>query len=69
MDAIDSHVSDICLEVGTMRVDFKDWENALFQEMKRLLEHAKDKEQHARLQASLISWQLGKHSNVRSDTF
>ena len=51
MDAIDSHVSDICLEVGTMRVDFKDWENALFQEMKRLLEHAKDKEQHARLQA------------------
>ena len=44
MEAIDLHVSDICSELGIMRVDLKDWENALFQEIKRLLEHAEDKE-------------------------
>ena len=44
MEAIDLHVSDICSELGIMRVDLKDWENALFQEIKRLLEHAGDKE-------------------------
>ena len=44
MDAIDSHVSDTCLELGIMRIDLKDWENALFQEIQRLLEHAEDKE-------------------------
>ena len=44
MDTIDSYVSDIFLELGIMRVDLNDWENALFQEIQRLLEHAKDKE-------------------------
>ena len=44
LEAIDSHVSDICYELEIMRVDLKDWENALFQEIKRLLEHAEDKE-------------------------
>ena len=44
MDAIDSHVSDTCLELGIMRVDLKDWENAVFQEIQRLLEHAEDEE-------------------------
>ena len=44
LEAIDLHVSDICSEFGIMRVDLKYWENALFQEIKRLLEHAEDKE-------------------------
>ena len=39
MEAIDLHVSDICSELGIMRVDLKDWENALFQEIRRLLEN------------------------------
>ena len=34
----------ICSELGIMRVDVKDWGNALFQEIKLLLEHAEDKE-------------------------
>ena len=38
------HVSDVCLELGIMRVDLKDWENAVFQEIQRLLEHAEDEE-------------------------
>ena len=36
LEAIDLHVSDICLELGIMRVDLKDWENALFQEIRHL---------------------------------
>ena len=37
-------MSDICSELGIIRVDLKDWENALFQEIKSLLEHVEDKE-------------------------
>ena len=44
LEAIDLHVSGICSELGIMRVDLKDWENALFQEIRHLLEHAEDKE-------------------------
>ena len=33
LEAIDSHVSDLCSELGIMRVDLKDWENGLFQEI------------------------------------
>ena len=68
LEAIDSHVSGICLELGIMRVDLKDWENALFQEIQRLLELPKTTKQHDLQQATLISWQLGKPLNVRSDT-
>ena len=32
LEAIDSHVLDICSELGIMRVNLNDWDNALFQE-------------------------------------
>ena len=44
LEAIDLHVSEICSELGIMRVDLKDWENVLFQEIRHLLKHAEDKE-------------------------
>ena len=44
LEAIDLHESDVCSELEIIRVDLSNWENALFQEIKRLLEHAEDKE-------------------------
>ena len=45
LDAIESHASDTCSELGIHSVDLIDWKNALFDEIKRLLliESAQDK--------------------------
>ena len=70
-EAIDLHVSDICSELGIMRVDLKDWEKALFQEIKRLFEHAEDKES-ARPNTGNIDFVAAfnrKAFNACSDTF
>ena len=68
LDAIDSHVSDICLELGNMRVDFKDWENALFHEIQRLIAHAEDRKTARPTTGNIDFMAARKTLNVRSDT-